>query len=72
MPASVKGKKQKEKKYMYAKENAIAALGKVIRYQSNVVDYLTLVPGWIELLPLKHDSEEAMIQNEILGSLLQE
>jgi len=34
MPSNVKGKKQKEKKFHYARDNAIASLGKIIRYQS--------------------------------------
>jgi len=72
MPSNVKGKKQKEKKYHFARDNAISALGKVIMYQSSVIDYQALLPGWIDLLPLKHDVEEAMVQNEILARLLLE
>ena len=70
MPAKVKGKKQKEKKFNYARDNAVSALGKIIRYQSENVDYLSLIPNWISLFPLKADVEESQIQNEILAQLL--
>ena len=59
MPAKVKGKKQKEKKFNYARDNAVSALGKIIRYQSENVDYLSLIPNWISLFPLKADVEES-------------
>lgn len=39
MSANIKGKKQKEKKFNYAKDNAVSALGKIIRYQTATVDY---------------------------------
>lgn len=32
IPANAKGKKAKEKKFNFAKDNAISALGKIIRY----------------------------------------
>jgi len=32
MDSNVKGKKLKEKKYNHAKDNAISALGKIIKY----------------------------------------
>ena len=61
MPASIKDKKAKVKQFMHAKDNAVSALGKVIRYQSTVVDLNTLIPGWLNLLPIKSDVEEAKI-----------
>lgn len=72
MPASIKEKKAKVKQFMHAKDNAVSALGKVIRYQPATVDVSTLVPGWLNLLPIKNDVEEAKIQNEILASILAE
>jgi hypothetical protein len=32
MPASVKDKKSKVKQFMHAKDNAVSALGKIIKY----------------------------------------
>jgi importin-5 len=46
---------------MYAKDNAISALGKIIRYQSNAIDMQTMVPTWLSLLPLQHDLEESKV-----------
>lgn len=34
MPAAIKEKKSKAKQYNHAKDNAVSALGKVIRYQT--------------------------------------
>jgi hypothetical protein len=38
MPASIKEKKSKVKQFHHAKDNAISALGKVIRYQTANID----------------------------------
>jgi hypothetical protein len=38
MPASVKEKKSKVKQFNHARDNAVAALGKVIRYQTANID----------------------------------
>lgn len=70
MPASIKEKKAKVKQFNHAKDNAVSALGKVIRYQTQCLDAQAIIPGWLNLLPIKHDVEEAKIQNEILSSLL--
>jgi len=72
MPANIKEKKSKVKQFHHAKDNAISALGKVIRYQTANIDAQTLIPGWLNLLPIKSDIEESKIQNEILASLLTE
>jgi len=72
MPEHVKQKKSKTKQFNHARDNAISALGKVVRYQTANVDAQTIIPGWLNLLPLKHDVEEAKIQNEILADLLLE
>jgi hypothetical protein len=34
MPANVKEKKTKVKQFMHAKDNAVSALGKIIKFQS--------------------------------------
>jgi importin-5 len=72
MPSSIKEKKAKVKQFNHARDNAVSALGKVIRYQPTTVDLNTLIPGWLNLLPLKNDVEESKIQNEILATILTE
>jgi endoglucanase Acf2 len=72
MPAAIKEKKSKAKQFTHAKDNAVSALGKIIRYQTTTIDAPTIIPGWLSLLPIKNDVEEAKIQNEILASLLEE
>ena len=61
MPASVKERKTKTKQFNHAKDNAISSLGKIIRYQTATVDPLSMIPNWLNLLPLKTDIEEAKI-----------
>lgn len=67
MDATTKEKKSKQTQYYHAKDNAVAALGKILKYQSNSPDVASLVPFWMQCLPLSHDMEEAKIQNEFLA-----
>lgn len=71
MPPNVKEKKTKVKQFMHAKDNAVSALGKIIKFQQQVVNPNTLIPNWLSLLPIKNDVEEAKVQNELLADLLQ-
>ena len=48
----------------------MAALGKIIKYQSTVIDVNSLIAHWLTLLPIKHDIDEAKQQNEFLSQLL--
>jgi len=61
MDSSVKAKKSKATQFQHARDNAIAALGKVIKHQANKVDINQLMPYWLSLLPLTHDMDEAKI-----------
>jgi len=67
MESTVKEKKSKSTQFYHARDNAIAALGKVLKYQSNAVDLNQLMPFWLSNLPLSHDMEEAHIQNLFLS-----
>ena len=55
---------------MYAKDNAVSALGKVIKYQSHAIDLVALISTWLSLLPLKHDLDESKVQNEFFAEML--
>ena len=51
--------------YHHARDNAIASIGKVIKYQTDIVknnpNYAgNLVTYWLSLLPITHDTEEAI------------
>jgi importin-5 len=72
MPGNVKEKKPKVKQFKHAKDNAVSALGKIIRFQAGTVDVQSLIPNWLGLLPIKADVEEAKTQNEYLATLLTE
>lgn len=55
---------------MHAKDNAVSALGKIIKFQHGTVDVKSLIPNWLGLLPIKNDVDEAKLQNDLLADLL--
>jgi hypothetical protein len=67
-PADAAGK-NKEKQWRHARDNAISALGKMVRYQSHCIDVNVIVPSWIQLMPITTDLEEAKIQSSIFAEL---
>jgi hypothetical protein len=72
MPPQVKEKKSKVKQFMHAKDNAVSALGKIIKFQNATVDASSLIPNWLSLLPIKNDIDEAKNMNELLTLLLEQ
>lgn len=70
MPASVAEKKNKVKQFNHARDNAVSALGKIIKFQSGFVDAPALVVNWVGLLPIKNDIDEAKVQNDFLADIL--
>lgn len=71
----IQGKKEKLTMYHHARDNAIASLGKVIKFQTALVksnpNYsANLVTYWLGLLPITHDTEEAIAQFEFLSDFL--
>ena len=67
MDAATKEKKGKLTQHYHAKDNAVAALGKIMKYQSNCADPNLLIDFWLQNLPLSHDMEEAKIQNQFFA-----
>lgn len=67
LDAKTREKKSKLNQYNYAKENAISALGKILKYQPTTPDASTLLEHWLTLMPLTHDFEEAKIMNDFLA-----
>jgi hypothetical protein len=59
-----------KKTHGHARDNAIAALGRVIKYQFASIDAATIVPAWIDLLPLKYDKAEAKMMHDLLADLV--
>jgi len=73
----IQDKKEKLQMYHHARDNAIASIGKVIKYQTALVQgnpaYAgNLVTYWLGLLPITHDIEEAVAQYEYLSDFLSE
>lgn len=63
MDAATKEKKGKLTQHYHAKDNAVAALGKILKFQPGCADPELLAGFWLGNLPLTHDMEEAKIQN---------
>ncbi|CAG9316104.1 unnamed protein product [Blepharisma stoltei] len=57
------------KSHGHAKDNAIASIGRLIKYQHANLNLEAVIPAWIELLPLKWDKAEAVQVNELLADL---
>ena len=75
MSPKVHEKKDKLQIYHHARDNAIASVGKVIRYQTALIqsnpNYSTnLVSYWTNLLPITHDVAEAAVQYEFLSDFI--
>lgn len=70
MDSSVKEKKSKSTQFHHARDNAVAALGKVLQYQSNNINPNELVPYWMSTMPLSHDMDEAKIMNKFLAKAI--
>lgn len=68
MDGGIKEKKSKQSQYYHARDNAIAALGKVLQFQQANCSMEELVPFWLAQLPLTHDMEEAHTQNAYLAT----
>ncbi|CAD8204866.1 unnamed protein product [Paramecium octaurelia] len=61
-----------EKQHGHARDNSIAALGKIIKYQSKSLggDLAQGLQTWLHLLPLKYDKPEARLQHEQLADFV--
>lgn len=68
MDGGIKEKKSKQSQFYHARDNAIAALGKVLQFQQTSCNMEELVPFWLAQLPLTHDMEEAHTQNAFLAT----
>lgn len=61
---------QKKKHWQHATDNAVSSLGKMIRFQSALLDLNTIIPFWLQHLPLQFDLQEGKIQNELFCDIL--
>lgn len=73
----IQGKKEKMTMYHHARDNAIASIGKIIKFQTGLVQgnpqlQGNLVTYWLGNLPITHDTEEAVAQFDFLSDLLAE
>ena len=64
--------KDEKTKKQFAKDNGVSALGKVLKYQGQILgnDYEKVFDIWINNMPIKQDEEEGLINNQFLMDLL--
>lgn len=61
---------EKEKTYGHCRDNGVAAVGKIIKAHSNLIDPIPYIAIWIRFLPLRFDKDEGLVQNELLVIIL--
>jgi hypothetical protein len=61
---------EKKKTYGYCKENTLASLTKVIRYQGDKINLAELTDFWVNQLPFCHDKIEGIKNHEFLVDFL--
>ena len=67
MSSKVQEKKGKQDQFYHARDNAVASIGKVLKYQSQWVANagpaikLEMTNYWLKNLPITHDTEEASL-----------
>jgi hypothetical protein len=59
-----------DEEWGHARDNAVAALGKIIKHQNQNIDVTVWVPKWLNLLPLKYDVQESVTQHTLLVEIL--
>lgn len=58
--------------YYHAKDNAVSALGKIIKCQYANINLKETVQKWLTYLPLRHDKAEAKFMHELLVDIILE
>ena len=76
MTPNVADKQVKKTQFHHARDNAIASIGKIIKYQTEYVRGNPTLGGqlvsyWLGLLPITHDIEEAQCNLEFISDFLQ-
>lgn len=61
---------EKEKTYGHCRDNGVAAIGKIIKAHLSIFDVRPALSFWIHFLPIRHDKEEGMGQNELLADIM--
>jgi hypothetical protein len=57
-------------KFSHARDNAVAAIGRVVKYQSQHQTTPQVTSTWLHLMPLTHDLVESKEQNQQLAEMM--
>lgn len=63
-------KSKKMFKFSHARDNAVAAIGRVIKYQGQHQSTPQVTSTWLQLMPLTHDFVESKEQNQQLAEMV--
>jgi len=77
MTPKVEAKQMKVTQYHHARDNAIASIGKILKFRQSYINSnpqvsAQLVQYWLGLLPITHDTEEAQSNYEYLCDFILE
>jgi hypothetical protein len=59
-----------EKEWGTARDNATASLGKIIKHQSEFIDYPSCIAHWVRYLPIVYDLNECEEQHNLLCDII--
>lgn len=57
----------KQRMFLHCRDNILAALGKIIYYQSEKVNFMRVLNIWVFNLPIRHEKYECYFQHEFLA-----
>lgn len=75
MSGKVQEKKAKSTQFYHARDNAIASIGKVLKFQETYIRQSPQIAQqlcnyWVNILPITHDVEEAQLQYQYLAEFI--
>ena len=67
---SISSDNKDETDWQLARDNGVAALGKILKHQASFVDVKLICSKWVSYLPIKEDEEEMIEQHELLCDII--
>lgn len=61
---------EKAKVYGSCRDNAVAAIGKIVKSHGASFDPKTVLKAWLQYLPLRSDKQEGCVQHEFLADIM--
>lgn len=61
---------EKAKVYGSCRDNAVAAIGKIVKSHGGSFDPKAVLKAWLQYLPLRSDKQEGIVQHELLVDIM--